>query len=197
MTAPFTFRIAKPSDCSDLAVLTDMASRRLASFLWGSEAAEGQSPFEVARDSIRTETDSPMYYENWHVAHRQDHILGGLNGHIIPPQSGHASQAKVPGVLKSLKELKAIAQGTWYLSSAAVFAEARGQGIGAAILAKAEGLARNAGCTRLTLIVGSFNAGAYRLYVRSGFEEWDRRDIMAFDGSDQTGSWILMVKDLT
>jgi hypothetical protein len=35
------------------------------------------------------------------------------------------------------------------------------------------------------------NEGAYRLYRRLGFREWERRPFVPFPGSDETGDWIL------
>lgn len=46
-------------------------------------------------------------------------------------------------------------------------------------------------------MVGSFNERAQRLYLRSGFTEWERRPFTAFPGSNTPGEWNLMGKDLT
>lgn len=95
-----------------------------------------------------------------------------------------------------LNELKNLVAGTWYISAAAIYPEHQGKGFGSALLAKAESIARSAGSNRLTLMVGSFNPGAYRLYQRFGFTEWARRPFFPFPGSDE-GEWILIVKDLS
>jgi len=99
-------------------------------------------------------------------------------------------------VLRPVNDLKRIAEGSWYISVASVFPENRGEGIGHAILTLGEEKARAAGCSRLTLLVGSFNEGAHRLYERFGMHEGARRPFVPFPGSDPTGDWILMVKDL-
>ena len=48
----------------------------------------------------------------------------------------------------------------------------------------------------MTLMVGSFNSGARRLYERFGFHEAGRRPFVPFPGSDPEGEWMLMVLDL-
>lgn len=71
-----------------------------------------------------------------------------------------------------------------------------GQGVGRELLALAESKAEAAQVDALTLMVGSFNDGAYRLYERVGFKETQRRPFGVFPGSDEPGEWILMTKKL-
>ena len=44
------FRSSTHEDCAHLALLADMATRRLTSFLWGQTASPGQSAFEIGRN---------------------------------------------------------------------------------------------------------------------------------------------------
>ncbi|MGY9050268.1 MAG: GNAT family N-acetyltransferase, partial [Rhodobacterales bacterium] len=164
--------------------------------MWDRAAGAGQSGLEIGREKIRTDVGQTFHYTHWVVAERDGQLLGGMNSCRIARVSGTSAQAELPEFLVPLNALKAVAVGTWYIATAAVLPEARGQGVGSALLAKAEELARDAGCRQLTLMVGSFNAGAHRLYLRCGFREWDRRGFVPFDRSDQSGEWILMVRDL-
>ncbi|MEL7462931.1 MAG: ribosomal protein S18-alanine N-acetyltransferase [Pseudomonadota bacterium] len=61
------------------------------------------------------------------------------------------------------------------LLTIAVAEEARGAGIGAALLNAAEGVAAKNGATRIFLEVAADNAAALALYRKSGFEEIGRR----------------------
>ena len=69
-------------------------------------------------------------------------------------------------------------------------------GIGATLLGLADQKARAADIGEVTLMVGSFNTGARRLYERMGYVEWNRRPFVPFPGSDSGGFWILMRKNL-
>lgn len=55
----------------------------------------------------------------------------------------------------------------------AVLPDYQGRGIGHAMLAEVERLARERGCCRVTLEVHDTNKGAKRLYSQTGFGPWD------------------------
>ncbi len=196
MTANINFRPAGQADCSDLAILSDAATRLLVSHMWSLGARVGQSWFEVGREAIRTRTGHFSHYANWHVAELDGLTAGAVNGYVLPPVSVAAVAADVPPILVPLDALKGLAAGTWYISAASVFPEFRNRGVGEALIEKACVLARARNIDRVTLMVGSFNEGAQRLYLRSGFSEWSRRPYIPFPGSDPEGQWILMFKDL-
>ena len=149
------FRAACPEDCSHLALLADMATRRLTSHLWGLAAAPGQSAFEVGRSIIRNDETHLTRYANWRIAECRGQVVGAINSYIQPDLTGQP--ATTPEVLVPLNALKSVAAGTWYLSAAAIYPEHQGRGFGKALLAEAEARARAAGSNRLTLMVGSFN----------------------------------------
>lgn len=187
MTPTIHLRAALARDCADLAVISDMATRRLSSFIWGGAAVMGQSRFEVGREAIRSNATHFAHYPNWQVAECGG-FAGAINGYVIAEVDVSAG----PAFLQPLQQLKAVARGTWYISALAVYPEYRGQGVAAALLAWAEAQARAAGCAEITLMVGSFNAGARAAYLRFGFVEWQRRVFLPFEGSDPEGDWILM-----
>lgn len=191
---PIAFRSATPEDCTHLVLLADMATRRLTSFLWGQMATPGQSAFEVGRNIIRNDESHFTHFKNWRIAEHLGRFVGALNSYVIPEPSGPVTAIEA---VKPLNELKAVAAGTFYISSAAIYPEHQGEGFGKCLLTEAESIARAQHRDRLTLMVGSFNPRAYGLYQKAGFREWDRRPFTAFPGSDVPGEWILMVKDLT
>ncbi|MGV2125513.1 GNAT family N-acetyltransferase [Agrobacterium vitis] len=191
---PITFRPATQEDCANLVLFADMATRRLTSFLWAQMATPGQSAFEVGRNVIRNTQGHFTHFANWSVADNQGQTVGAFNGYVIPEPSN--STVPAPDIVVPLNELKNMAAGTWYISAAAIYPEYQGKGFGSLLLAEAERIARSKANDRLTLMVGSFNTGAYRLYQRCGFTEWARRPFRTFPGSDE-GEWILMVKNLS
>src|SRR5579885_544352 len=70
------------------------------------------------------------------------------------------------------------------LYSIAVADEARGTGLGAALLAAAEHEAARRGCRRMRLEVRQDNAGAIRLYERQGYRRFAARPGYYEDGAD-------------
>ena len=192
--ASAAFRSATSEDCADLALLADMATRRLTSFLWGQMASPGQSSFEVGRNVIRNDTSHYMHHENWRVAEHDGNLVGALNGYVLPEPTGLPPALEV---IRPLNALKDVAAGTWYIAVASIYPEHQGNGFGKALLAEAEGFALAAGKDRLTLMFGSFNTRAHTLYEKYGFTEWERRPFHPFPGSDEPGEWVLMAKDLS
>jgi ribosomal protein S18 acetylase RimI-like enzyme len=189
-------RPATEADCATLALVNDAATRRLASFLWAQSAAEGQSPFEVGRSLIRHQREHFSHVSNWVVAEVDGQVAGAMNTWYLPTGVTAEDIARSPPVLQPLNTLKAVAGGTWYVVAVSVLPEWRGRGVGQALLGNAEQQARARGLPRLTLMVGSFNTGARRLYAHLGFEVWDRRPFTPFPGSDPAGEWMLMRKDV-
>lgn len=188
------FRQACADDGTHLALFADMATRRLSSYVWNLSALAGQSMFEVGRSVICSDSDHPSYFRNWRVAEQNGEVIGALNAYVLPPPTATLLPTLEP--LSGPRELKEIAAQTFYLSAVALYQEHRGLGLGAAMLNEADLMAQTSGATRLSLMLGSFNAKAHRLYLRHGFEERARRPFIAFAGSDTQGEWILMQKDL-
>jgi len=189
MDAPqWQIRKATLADGSDLVLLADAATRRLIMWMYGLSAEVGQSSAEVARRTMQTDEASTQHLKRWDVVERSDganrgQVLAALNSYVQPPVVDAPSDSPAAAVLAPVNDLKRIAEGSWYISVASVFPENRGQGIGHAILEHGEALARSAGCDRLTLLVGSFNEGAKRLYERFGMHEGGRRSFVPFPGS--------------
>ena len=188
------FRPARQDDCADLALFADMATRRLASQLWALGANAGQSAFEMGRSMIRNDTQHFSHFSNWRVAQLDGAVVGAINTCML--QRPDASSQSIPEVLRGLNALKALAAGTCYLSAAALYPEHQGRGFGTALINEAVSQSLIAKAEQLTLLVGSFNARAHKLYLRCGFDEWARRPFTAFPGSDSPGEWILMRKVL-
>lgn len=190
------FRPAVQNDCTHLALLADMATRRLASHLWSLAATAGQSAFEVGRSVIRNDTLHFSHFKNWRIAELDGNVIGAINTCLLPPSmpAPPPPSQGLPDVTRASNELKALAAGTCYLSAAALYPEHQGRGFGSALIDEAMSQARDGGAGQLTLLVGSFNTRAHRLYVRCGLDEWARRPFTAFPGSDTPGEWVLMRK---
>jgi ribosomal protein S18 acetylase RimI-like enzyme len=188
------FRQACENDGAHLALFADMATRRLSSYIWNLSTQAGQSAFEVGRSIICGDASHSTHFRNWRIAELNGAVIGALNVYVLPPPV--ATAPPVPDVLSGPAELKAIAEQSFYISSLAMYREHRGNGLGVAMLDEAVSMAQTSGTRQLSLMLGSFNTKAHRLYRRHGFEERARRPFVAFTGSDTQGEWILMQKEL-
>ena len=190
------FRAGLPQDSSDLAILIDAASRRICTWYWSTMAAAGQSWLEVGRSSILNQPDETWYHTNWLVAERQGQTIGALFGFSIPDPYDRIDLSQWHEVFHPVVHMEMTAKGCWLLQAIALFPEYRGLGYGPVLIAKACDAARAAGHVRIVLQVESPNTGAIALYRKCGFVEWERHAYVPFPGSDDSGDWILMVKDL-
>lgn len=196
MTQGLTFRAGRPEDASDLAILLDAASRRIASWFWSTIAAPGQSWLEVGRDRVLNLPDTTNYHSKWHLAEVGGRTIGAFFGFSVPDPYDRLDLDELPPPLRAMFELEVVAKGCWLLQAVAIFPEQRGKGHGPALIAHACEAARAAGHRRIALEVESPNTGAISLYRKCGFVEWERRAFVPFPGSDDEGDWILMAKDL-
>lgn len=195
VASPIGFRAGERDDAASLALLADAATRRLVSWVWDQTADVGQPSLEVGRQIVCDDETSLNHLRHWRVATRNEHLVGGLNSYLLPP-TVLPDDPVIAAVVQPTVELKAIAEGTWYVAVAAALSDARGQGVGRALLSEADRLAAAAQCRTVSLLVGSFNIGAHRLYTRLGFTEWARRPFVPFPGSDVPGEWILMRREV-
>ena len=196
MAQGIIFRAGRPEDSSDLAILWDAASRRHGAWYWGTLAGPGQSWLEVGRNRVLNMTDEPHYHAKWHVAEAEGRIIGALFGFSIPDPYDQIDLETIDASFHPMIELEMVAKGCWLLQAVALFPEQRGKGHAPALIERACGAARDAGHKRIVLQVEDSNPGAHRLYLKCGFTEWERRPFVPFPGSDDSGDWILMVRDL-
>lgn len=186
-----TFRPATLADPADLAVLADIAANGLANRIWLEQAGPGQSALEVGRQSVRRpeEVDS---YRNATMAMVGPEIAGCLIGGLPEDLYDAYRLDEKPDYFRPVARLAVRAPGTWYIDVIAGYAEFRGYGLGSKLLAIAASKARETGARGNSLVVGSWNAGAERLYARCGFLQVAREPAILPDSYPQSGDWILM-----
>lgn len=195
MTSNPTYRPAQLADSSDLAVLIDIAGEGLPAFLWRGLKAPGQSVLEFGRFRARRD-EGGFSYRNGFVAEQDDEIAGALIGYPLDAPYEIGDLEEVPEILRPLVILESKAPGSWYVNVLATFPEFRSRGIGEGLLALAERQAKEAGTDNLSVIVGSWNHGAARLYQRVGYAETAREEACPPAEWSHRGDWILMVKPL-
>ena len=191
------FRSATEDDCTELALMLDVAGRRLPSYLWSQNTGQGQSYFEYGREIIRTDINRNSYFKNWLVAESQSKFVGAFFGFSVEDPYPEIDLDAVPECFRPCIELERVASGCWLLHVIAILPQYRGKGLARQILGKAESVAKDSGSNRIALQVEEVNEIAFNTYQSNGYVEVDRRPYVHFPGSEDTGDVVLMWKELT
>lgn len=187
-----TWRPATPKDAPALVDFVLMAGEGLPDMIWAEMAAPGQTVREVGLGRAAREEGS-FSYLNATIFETGGQPVGGLVGYALPPQPVEIGP-DFPPAFVPLQELENLASRTWYVNILGVYPEWRGQGVGAAMLKRAEELSRETGCDGLSIIVLSVNPGAERLYRRTGYAERARRQVPMSGWKHDGCEAILLVK---
>ena len=191
------FRNATEDDCTELALMIDVAGRRLPSYLWSQEVRQGQSYFEYGREKIRTDANYNGYFKNWLVAESQSKFVGAFFGFSVEDPYPEIDLDAVPECFRPCIELERVASGCWLLQAIAILPQYRGKGLARQLLDKAGSVAKDSGTNRIALQVEEVNEVAFKTYQSNGYVEVDRRPYVHFPGSEDTGDVVLMWKELT
>jgi ribosomal protein S18 acetylase RimI-like enzyme len=193
-----TLRPATPADATDTAALVDIAGHGLPAFLWGRAKVAGgvHSALEIGRERAMRDAPDTFSFRCTVIAEVDGRIAGLWLGYCQPQTFDYGDPAGWDPILAPLLELEMTEPDIWYLNVLAVYAEFRGQGIGAALIADAERAARASGADKAGLIVEDDNS-ALRLYEAAGYEKAASRPFVPFPGSTKSdGEWQMMVKRL-
>lgn len=130
--------------------------------------------------------------ENIHVADRYRQVLGVIVACSARGTSGSSEQRSLLSVMNAREKAKFIflvmplleilipeklKPGELYISNLSVKKEHRSQGVGSFLLTKITEDARREGFSRLWLYASADNAGAIKLYEKTGFEVRLRRSV--------------------
>jgi len=195
MATELTFRPATLADTSALAVLLDIAGEGIPNSFWRELAGPGRSALEVGRERARRE-EGGFSYRHATLAEAGGEIAAGLIVYPLDDPYDLNNLDDMPAHVHPLVRLEAQAPGSWYVNVLATFPEFRGQGIGTKLLDIAEDKGRAAGANTMSIIVGSWNAGATRLYERAGYTTIAREQAVLPPKFPQAGDWLLMLKSI-
>lgn len=191
-----TLRPATPADASALVVLMDMAGQGMPYLLWATLAAPAQSALEVGRERARREAGG-FSYRNAIIAELSGEVVGALIGYRLDdPFAPGNSDDLTEEMVRPIQALEAKVPGSWYIDALAAFADLRGKGIGTKLLKAAETKGREAGARTMSVIVGSWNQAAARLYARVGYTGIAREPATLPPDFPRSGDWVLMTKSL-
>lgn len=185
-------RPARREDCRTIAQLYSISSDGVAEYAWTQLAEPGEDIFEVGRRRYERE-DSAFGYRSCTLATCDGETVGMLVAFPAPAESDPPPEATDP-VMAPYARLEE--RGSYYVCGVAVFPAHRGEGLGTRFMTLAEDKAREAGYSRLSLIVFEQNTGARRLYERLGYREVARAAVVPHPLIRYEGDALLMVKDL-
>jgi ribosomal protein S18 acetylase RimI-like enzyme len=176
-----------------LAKLIDFAGEGLPSYLWRRMAEPGEDVWDVGRRRARREEGS-FSYRNAVVLEEDGRVVACLIGYPLPDEPEPIDPAQMPAMFVPLQELENLAPGTWYVNVLATYPEHRGHGHGTRLLGLAEDLAAEAGSRGLSIIVSDANAGARRLYERSGYRPAAERAMVREEWANAGVNWVLLLR---
>jgi ribosomal protein S18 acetylase RimI-like enzyme len=193
MSDAFRLRRARRDDARALALLIDIAGEGFGKYLWAQSARPGESAVDVGiRRAQRDE--GGFSYRNATLAEADGKVAGLLLGYRLDDPYDTGDLGSLPELIRPLVELESCAPGSWYVNALAAFPEYRNRGLGTFLLAEADRITRASGAKSVSLIVAEENAGAMRLYQRTGYREAARRRLVPFPGLGHGGDWVLMTK---
>jgi ribosomal protein S18 acetylase RimI-like enzyme len=188
------FRRATPDDAQTMAELVNMAGDGLPLYLWGKLAQPGEDAWEVGRRRARRDSGS-FSYVNTVMLEQKGRPVACLIGYRLPDTPEPIDYEKMPAMFVGMQELENLAPKTWYVNVVATYPELRGKGLGTSLLSVAEDIAIDTGASGMSIIVADSNAGARRLYARTGYREAATRRAVKESWKSPAENWVLLVKD--
>lgn len=195
MHASPIFRPGRISDAAALAVLVDIAGEGMPAHMWSGLKAPGQSLLEFGRERARRQ-EGGFSYRHAVIAEIGGEVAACLVGYRLDDPYDLSGLDEMPEIVRPLVRLEAKAPGSWYVNVLATFPEFQGQGIGTQLLGVAESLAKESAAPALSVIVGSWNKDAERLYTRAGYTPVATEPAVLPPEFPHEGDWVLMVKPL-
>lgn len=189
-TSSYSLRPARKSECRRIAELYRISSDGVADYIWTKLAKPGEDLLEVGRRRYERE-GTPFSYENCKLVEAANSVVGML---VAFPMEVDESYQESDPVLAPYSVLED--DQSYYICGMAIDAQHRGKGLGTRLLDEAERTAKRLGFAKLSLVVFEQNAGAHRLYLRSGYAETRRCAVVAHPLIHFTGDAILMVKHI-
>lgn len=187
-------REATAADADHLVRFINMAADDLPLHFWRKSVGPDGDPLAYGRERAARETGNFSYRNAW-LAEAGGAVAGCLLGYGAEAEPAPIDP-DTPPIFVPLLELENLAPGSWYLNVLATYAEFRGRGIGSALLAQAETIARSAGRPSISLIAEDTHQDALRLYRAKGYTEVARRPVVKGDWQVDASEWILFLRHL-
>ena len=185
-------REAQAADAEHLVRFINMAADDLPLHFWRKSVGPEGDALAYGLERAARETGNFSFRNAW-LAEVEGNVAACLLGYAADPEPAPIDP-DTPPIFVPLLELEAMAPGSWYLNVLATYEAARGKGCGSALLAKAEGIARQGGHKTISLIAADTHHDALRLYRAKGFAEVARRPVVKGDWQVDASEWILFTR---
>ena len=192
--AGMVIREAKASDAGHLVQFINMAADDLPLHFWRKSVGPQGDPWAYGQERAAREAGNFSYRNAW-IAEVGGEVAACLLGYPAEAAPGPVDP-DTPAIFVPLLQLEALAPGSWYLNVLATYEPFRGKGLGSALLAHAETVARRAGFATISLIAEDTHHEARRLYGAKGYREVARRPVVKGDWQVGASDWILFIKPL-
>jgi ribosomal protein S18 acetylase RimI-like enzyme len=170
---------ATPDDCLAIAELAQIAGDNMPGYFWEESRLPGQTLEQAGAERAKI-ANANFSYRNTLLARIDGDIAGMLLAYRLPSAADNDEDpADFPEFVQPIIELEQCVPESFYINMLAAYPRFRGQGVGSALMARADGLALEAECELITLGVFETNEGALRLYRRLGFELIESRPMVA------------------
>lgn len=185
-------REARASDAAHLVRFINMAADDLPMHFWRRSVGPEGDALAWGLERAARDTGSFSWRNAW-LAEVDGEVAACLLGYAAEESPGPIDP-DTPPIFVPLLQLEALAPGSWYLNVLATYEGFRGRGLGSALLAHAEGIARAGGHKTISLIAEDTHAEALRLYRAKGFTEIARRPLVKDDWQVEASEWILFTR---
>lgn len=191
MSQGVTIRRAERQDAAELAILVDISSHGLASWLWYGAVLNGsrQTAFEEGRSFMRSDTLRAAWTDA-SLALVDGEIAGMVIGYPIDPAIAR-EEAPHP-VFEPILQLQKTVTGHWFIDSLGIYRHHRGKGLGKRLL---EYEIARGGPGPVSLITESNNEIALALYGSRRFAEAARRRAVPLFENSEQHDWVLLTRD--
>jgi GNAT superfamily N-acetyltransferase len=185
-------REATAADAGHLVRFINMAADDLPVHFWKKSVGAHGDPWAYGQERAARETGNFSFRNAW-LAEVDGAVAACLLGYPAE-ETPEPIAPDTPAIFVPLLELEALAPGSWYLNVLATYAPYRGKGLGSALLARAEEIAKAAGHRTISLIAADTHHEALRLYTTKGFREVARRPVVKGDWQVEASEWVLFTR---
>ena len=183
----FNIRKATANDATFVLEMSEAAGHGFLTHYFKQVLPKGQDLREFMLSRVEN-TQGKMSYTKCLIAEVDGACVGMINLDLIA-ENPEPIDPDLPPMFRPLAELEASVPGALIIEFLATRPDARGKGVGAALIDSAKSQAGSGG---VALVVSDNNMTARGLYEKAGFLEAGRRPIVT-QGWETTGSeWILM-----